>query len=427
MHYGVWFPLGLGVTTVATFLVSWLGLPLNSQVIGALLVVLLVTSLVLALHGKRANGKESSDDYLPRWAGAILLMVFIVAGLLAVGRSYSTWDAMSAYSVQGYAIAHYESIGVANDWGSGSGYPLNIPIAISIFEILGGDPGPLSKLLFTLFYASAIIGMIQFWIRNDVAKPYAAVGGLLFATIPVVFEHGTIGYVNLPFACYLTLGILQIVDGAHHESIRQQLLGGILLALATWTRPDGLPIVLSALFGLWVAASYTRVRNLSLWAMVIPVVVLSGLWQFYSWAVSPAGAQSSIVSSIEIAAGDLRQGTLNLDAFYWIGRFAGGQLKEPSIWGLLLPVSLLTLFANRKIILSRELQASFLLLMAMLMVGISLLLFYYLIAFQGNLTYWLGTDVSRMLLPVAMLGWAWLILLWAKLPDSGPQSTESAK
>ena len=62
-----------------------------------------------------------------------------------------------------------------------------------MFDILQGDSEPLSKLVFSLFFGSAILGIYQFWARIGVRRGYSLLGAGLLATIPVVFEHGTMG------------------------------------------------------------------------------------------------------------------------------------------------------------------------------------------------------------------------------------------
>lgn len=432
-HIGTYFPIGVGVASYSMFLVSWAGLPLDLPVLLGLILLLLVLGVAAvgwrrSRESRKPKALEFRVDHqqTPQWAAILFGLIVIIAGLVSVGRSYSTWDAMAAYSIKGYAIARYGSIDVADQWGSGSGYPLSIPLVISLFDSLQGDAEPLSKLVFPLFYSSAIIGMFQFWTRNRVRSTYAAIGGLLFATIPVVFEHGTSGYVNLPFACSLTLGVLQVVDGLIRHSLRQQALGGILLGISTWIRPDGLPIAMSAILGLVAASRIARLAYPALRVVLGPVVLVSGAWQLYSWLVSPGGAQGAMLQLSGAFLSGVGQGQLNLDAFYWIGRFTAGQLTDPASWGLLVPVALLTIVVNRRALAKRGLPTSFVLLVVTLIVGATLVVFYYLISFNGDLLYWLGTDVNRMLLPVALLGWTWLFSLWADGTHSDPGDQTSA-
>ena len=419
-YAGTYFPVGFGVATYIAFLMSWAGLPITSWSVLGLLTVLLIagtaTELWFAHRRFRPNqrpGPRRVKFTLPLWALVPLAGIVIASATLAVGRSYSTWDEMAAYSIKGYGIALDGSISAATSWGSGAGYPLNVPLGISMFDLLQGDSEPLSKLIFSLFFGSTILGIYQFWARTGVRQGHAVLGAGLLATIPAVFVHGTIGYVNLPFACYLTLGALQVIDGVSRHSTHQQVLGGILLALSTWTRPDGLIVASLVSVGVLVAARISRWNKPALWALLGPIGAVGGAWQFYSWQVSPGGAQTSMLSMARAFIEGISKGEFNLDAFYWIARFMGGQLSDPKVWGLAFPVGVFVILLKRRVVGRRALQSSFALLVLSLLVSASLVFFYYLVSFSSDLIYWLGTDINRMMLPISLLGWAWLFSHWS--------------
>jgi hypothetical protein len=428
------FPLGLGLVTFTLFLISWAGVALSPLSVAISLIGWLSLSLlglrtsVRAGHRQPKHSLLSSLGQLPGWTKVALAVLLLVAAVVSVGRSYSTWDAMSAYSVRGYAIARFGSVGATTGWGSGSGYPLGVPLGIAVFRILQGDMGPVSKLIFPMFYLSLVLGMARFWIRRRVPPYQAGFGSLLFATAPVIFEHGTSGYVNLPLASTLALGMLLAIEGMLSGNPRRQLLGGVLLGLATWIRPDGLPLVAATVLGLLIAVWIGRLPRPAWRSVLIPTAIIAGIWQTYSWILAPAGAQTATANLSTSILAKVSQGTLNLDAFYWIGRFSARQIVDPRAWGLVLPLGLMTILIKRRLVFDRDLASSFALLPIVACTAAAFVMFYYLISFRGDLIYWLGTDVNRMLILPAAVAWTWLVSLWSATgPDQPPADSNPAQ
>ena len=102
-HAGSYFPVGFGVATYSAFLISWAGFPLTFWSVFGLLVVLLTASTATEMwvtssrfRPNKRPGPRLVDIPPPLWALVLLAGIVILSGILAVGRSYSTWDAMAA-------------------------------------------------------------------------------------------------------------------------------------------------------------------------------------------------------------------------------------------------------------------------------------------------------------------------------------------
>ncbi len=256
------FPIGAGTLTLILFLTSWLGVPYTkTSLIGIYIGFCVVLSCgAILVRSKSGQDKAQTDAAsspeaslgLRRLFYAIVFLCFLVIAYLSVARSYSTWDAIGIWGIKGYGIAKEGTIFAGERWGShGLTYPLNIPLQISIFRLLDGDVLPGSKLIFPVYFISLVLGAYRFW-RRYVEWKFAAMGALLLASLPIVFEHGTIGYANLPFTTYLVLGLLHVLEGISGGDARGQIIGGLLLGLATWTRPEGVFLVIFALGAVWI-------------------------------------------------------------------------------------------------------------------------------------------------------------------------------
>jgi hypothetical protein len=283
------FPIGAGTLTFILFLSSWLGISYSkTSLIGIYLLLLAVLGCAAMLVRRKCGWQKGQPDVVssPEIAlglrmlfYGLLFMCFLVVAYLSVARSYSTWDAIGIWGIKGYGIAKEGTVLAGKRWGSHDlTYPLNIPIQISIFRLLDGDLSPGSKLIFPMYYLSLILGAFHFW-KTNMEWKIAALGALFLASLPIVFEHGMIGYANLPFTTYLALGLLQIIDGISNEDWREQLLGGLLLGLATWTRPEGVFLVTFALGAVLIGARAVKFGKVRLLAVLSPVILIAGLWQ----------------------------------------------------------------------------------------------------------------------------------------------------
>jgi len=422
------YPLGGGLLTLAMFLASWMGSHLNPR---SVLIVYSLLALPLAcvsfLRQRRrfahsesslenGRGRSSSYDYLVL---GIFMVLALISGILAVGRSYSTWDAIAIWGIKGYAIAHQGSIFAAEGWGShGLSYPLNIPLQISLFSVWGSDALPASKLIFPAYYFSLLLGVYAFH-KEHLGKLYAFMGALVVGTLPIVFMHATMGYANLPFAIYIAFGVLALYQAYRGGPKRYGQLGGILLGLAVWTRPEGL--VMTAM--IWAAFLTTILvlrpdltpRDLVLSIVLFLVVILP--WQLF---LKDHGANPLIQQAPRTALAAIGRADLHLEAFYWIFRFLVGQLIDLRVWGLILPLGFLVLAANYRRIKQITLRNTAPLTVMFIAVGLSMVGYYYLVSFVGDLKFWLGSGVNRMFLPAGIMGAIWVFHIsgWADVNES---------
>jgi hypothetical protein len=203
---------------------------------------------------------------------------------LAVGRSYSSYDATAGWAVKGYGIGIEGTVFAADNWGMwGRAYPLNLPLQVALFGIFSDDQLPGSKLLHPLLYASLLAAVYQFWRRQHVHPQLAVVGVVFMASNPLVFLHSTLGLANLPFAVMLTLGALKLVEGVVLDDRQSDWLGGLLLATACWTRAEGIAYTAAILLGLGFSIWYLRRNRPRRLTFLIPVLLMAVSWFPFSW------------------------------------------------------------------------------------------------------------------------------------------------
>lgn len=411
------FPLGSGIYTWLLFIISWTGIRLGILTHLVLGFVLLFFGGTFLLKGKSnfpsqrrgGIGSIARPEQAMLFARVVCLIFVLLMVSLAIGRSYSSWDAMAIWSVKGYGIALEGTILAASDWGEfGLNYPLNTPLLIATFETLGGDRLPGSKAVFPLYYLSLGLGCFIFFSRNKLKLPFAVLGALLVCSTPLVFEHGTIGYANLPFGVFLALGVFHAIRGVLDGDRGRQFVSGILLAFATWTRPEGTIVVLGVILTLYLAFKVSRHGEVHWRYWFGPIVLIAGPWLVFS---SQYATDNMIVTATKLAIASIKDGQLRLSSFYRISRFMIRQLLTPSIWGVMFPLGAILLTLNFKKIRPREFPEGFAILLTASAVTLSTVFHFYFVSFLGTLPSWLPTSANRMFLPAAILLASWIFLL----------------
>ena len=407
-HLSLAYPIGLGIFTWILFLASWAGLGLTLPTIAATALFAAGVAASVALARRRPAAEPHIDSWDGHRRRRNRIVWFVLAatlaglvGALAVLRSYSAWDGIAIWSVKGYGIAAAESIFGARQWGAfGLQYPLNLPLAIAAVRLIDGDVLPGSKIVFALFYLALVLGCYVFLLRAGLLARVAALGALLIATTPIVLDHGTNGYANLPMAAYLVLGVLYAIHGIGEGSARLQLVSGVLFGLACWTRPEGVMVVGAVMGTLAVFfAVQRRGRALHL-TWLTPVLIFTVPWLAFS---SVYAGEGEIVRTLKVGLSSIRMGSLHLDAFFKIVRYYGHQLLFPRLWGVLLPVWVLLLALGWLRARRWPRVTVSALLVATAATATMSALHFYAVSFLGVLEEYLATSANRMFLSSAIL------------------------
>jgi hypothetical protein len=403
--------LGGGVLSWALFLVSWAGARLTAPVVGGVFLGLLTASAVAwRLTHRRAagapdiEGLRASGDPLPLVLNSITGILVGAASLLSWGLAYHSWDAASIWGVKGYAIAEMQSIFAAGNWGTISlAFPLNVPILIGLFYGIDGDLLPGSKLLFPVYYACLLAIVHRFWVREGVSRRVAALGTLLLAGTPLVFTHATMAYTNLPLTFYMVGGGLLLVEASRENRPGKALLGGTLLAIGVWTRPEGVLLSAAIVLGYLAFDTIPR-RRAGLMVFVIPVLLVALVWAFFQSRYY-AEVDEYMVSRLGLEA--LLRGDIRWPAVVRILRFFVGQAIRYREYGLLLLVDFVLLAAGIKSFLRRSRATAILLAVFAAMLGSTVMGIMYVFAFHplglAAVVDRLGSDFSRVFLPAAVM------------------------
>jgi hypothetical protein len=406
------FPLGAGLFTFVVFVTSWMGVPIVPFSLATTYLILVVLPIVTRCRmagppfivAARPTVGEPKKMRLSVALWLVVGLLVVVSAVISVGRSHTPFDGPAIWASKGYGIAKETTIFAADVWGAhGLGYPLNIPLTISVFQLADGDALPGSKLVFPVYYLSLLVGAAGFWRRLNARDLWILAGVLVLGTIPELFRHSTYTYVNLPASAYLALGTIWAVTGLTHGRRGDMLLAGLLLGLACWTRVEGVLFALAILAAVAGARWYLRGPHPFpiLW-LLGPVVAIGGTWlafyRLHGLEASQAGG-----SMAALVAG-WREGNLRLHSLRLILGYFRRELLDVETWGLLFPMAAAVIIANARKLIDRSVPEAFPLALASLGTGLATATLFYVGSYQGGqLVGWLTRGFPRAFFPTAIL------------------------
>jgi hypothetical protein len=413
-------PLGMGGLTWAVFLISWaMGGTVDPSVyllalMICLAVLLLVRRLSLRLSPIATSSTTSTLSHGPnRWHDAFTILAFLLlAGLsllISVNRAYSSYDEIANWALKGYATSEFNSLYAGAEWGGhGLAYPQNLALLISLFRLTDGDALPGSKAVFSLLLISLCVAFYLQWRRNSVPLVVSRAATCLVLTVPIVFQHSTLGYANLPFAVYVVLGVLYAVEGLAENAPRSLALGGLFLGFAAWTRPEGIGFGLVLLAAVSAMALARPRPRANMFVGLLPFAAIALPWFVFGY---PHLRQEEIGQSINAMMSSLQDGHLNAQSPSLLLAYSLSHLTRSSIWGVSLYFISLALLVggvfNRRGIRYHSLGVA---LLAVLLLALPIGMFYVASYSKSNLGLFLDVSFDRAMFP------GMLTLLWSSIP-----------
>lgn len=412
------FPVGTGLITWLVFLFAWLGIPLTAWTYLVAFGLLASPLILWILKGAR-NGVRpflqlgSSRPVLPRVKGNWLAAFVIVALILllslsltiSIGRAYSLFDGIANWALKGYAIAYEGSIFAGRNWGGHAlEYPQNLHLQIALFRFMDGDTLPGSKILFSLYFTSLIGGCYLFWRAFGTDRNLALLGGLILATVPLIFIHSTIGFANLPMSVYLVLGILLGLDGIRESSVKKQILASILLGLAAWTRLEAAAYSFILALALVIVGRIVLREKPTTSAILAPMAVIGVPWLLF-YSIYGAGASPSFKGLELFTQSAVSAGTIEYSSLGLIIRQLGIEAVNFTEWGVTLPLFTLAFAIGLLRTPSSRRPIFYSMLLISVVMLLSIVAVHYVVGFlfPDQLESDLAINFDRHLIPIATM------------------------
>lgn len=422
-RFALGYPLGSGIYSFLLFILGWMGVAINQ--ISTIIVFCFLFLIALVSGDQRSRirslrrqtavdvGLNMSASRREKATWVILWTLIFIGFFISVGRSYSAYDAAAEWAVEGYGISHDGTIFAGLEWGMwGISYPLNTKLQVATFMFFGQEVLPGSKLIYPAYLVSLVLGCYHFLVKHHVNKIFAGLITLFLLTNPVMFIHGTNGYVNVAFTAALILGVLQLISGIMDKKNNRQFLGGLLLAVAVWTRPEGIVFAVTIALAFLIFSRLAG-QKFETSRIFIPIMI-SAIWMLFAWGGVREGQLGNAIKSMLIG---ITNGDYNLFELYLIPRLFVERAIDPDNWGAFIPVvGLLVIAAWITRAWRKELLYQFMLIVIIVFCAIPMGI-YYAVSFEpfnDQFVNVLRRDFDRSFLPAFTAMTMYASILWAE-------------
>lgn len=219
--------------------------------------IVLSTSFLFYIKKSTLNIKKIYSNFYST-SNIIEKIIVVIIGVLLGGSiiqnlfwPITDWDAIVLYDFRAKIIATTGSF----DEGVKLGYFFQYPPYTSLLHTslyLAGVQ--YAKIWYSLLYAAFILGMYSL-LRKRTDRLFSLIGALLIAINPLIFEHATMAYNNLPYVIFISFGFLYLLSWIRSGKSSELFIGGIMTAASTWMRlsePFWFFSVLMIIFGIFI-------------------------------------------------------------------------------------------------------------------------------------------------------------------------------
>ncbi|MGB2964453.1 MAG: glycosyltransferase family 39 protein [Anaerolineales bacterium] len=410
---GIGYGVLMGAYSISCYLLLFLGLTESLKICFFLITSLFVGILIFAVQKKVISLDIISELF--DWGSTLdiwTILIVILGGLfvfLAVGAGFHTSDAYVLWGAKAVGLVAEGLSGVITRGTNTTIYPLHIPMLIGMFLDTFGDILPAAKLFFPLYYLSLLLVVYGFF-KERADTTLAGLSTLVLATIPLLARHARIGYANLPLTFYLVVGVILFIRAISESDAGFQrvlwIMSGVFYALAIWTRPEGLVLVIGILIASLSWLLFFRKRNPihKVWLIGIAPLLLWVGWKITSSrfyiGIDP------VEGNLETLLQQFSKGNYHLKDFSLILRYFWKQLYDFQTWGA---VGVGSLAAIVVFILTSSKQPIKLWILWMTSASILVIIvaIYFVFAFDpsNEMDWWLTSGFNRMIMPGMTLLW----------------------
>lgn len=244
--------LGLGAVALALFL----GSLARPGEVGAGWVVGTAAVLGLARHGPRgwrsslgsaaARARETVQGIDRGDLGVALVLALVVALAAAVAFSTDLWsDGLAIYGLKARAAFVSGGLprGLLHDGSrefSHHEYPWLLPLDEAALSFLGGEARPaLAKGVFPVFFA-ALASLLYAGVARRGPRSVAVASVLALAALPSLLSLAGSGYADVPVGVFWFGSVLHLAEWLRSGARRDLVIAAVLVALAAWTKQEGL-------------------------------------------------------------------------------------------------------------------------------------------------------------------------------------------
>ncbi|MBT1711476.1 hypothetical protein KK062_24750 [Fulvivirgaceae bacterium PWU5] len=287
---GYAWPVGLGTNALLMFVLDLCGVSLRH--VALVLAIELVLTIVLGVYILRryrpgVQLKSLLEKPFPvnlAWIFLVGIAVFLVYVVTARALFWPVYiyDSIYGFDFVAKAVAQEGTLHNAIFdpqhplYSLRSLYPPLVALNFAFAYLLGFET---SHVIVVIFYASLTVSLYAFLARVTTHLG-AAFYTVLFVTVPELFNFASLSSSNPICAYYCAVGLLALWRAVDTSSRADLRIGGVLIMLALWTRPEA--IVFAAVAGMVVL--WWSIRQKRVWPVLIfgaACLAFWGSWQAY--------------------------------------------------------------------------------------------------------------------------------------------------
>ena len=239
--YSLGFLLNLGIFTFLWFVINTLNIPFTILSSFGLLFLLIMFYLVLNVIFKKDSLKNFNLLRI-KLGGNYTKLEMILIGLTSVlvlssfiNNIYwpvKAWDSLALYDFRALV---FTKTGFMSE-GRELGYFFQYPLFTTLFHTwvyVGGLNNPM--FMYTFLYGAFLI-CIYFSLRKFLARAESLTWVFVVSSLPLIYDHSTIAYTNLPYSIFLIMAIFYFHRYIKNKKAGLAIVSSLLLSISAWTR-----------------------------------------------------------------------------------------------------------------------------------------------------------------------------------------------
>lgn len=347
---GAGFGVGIAFIGIVLAGVALVGLPLT-RATGFSSVLLVWAALLGTLRyqeGRHVVGWTMTSPVVPAaaigwwwqsvwWVGVIALGIkCAMVGIRAMHKPVIGWDSMLVHSFKAKEMFYDQTIGMATlDWAGSPNYPLGMSLVqLWVAWFSGSWDDSAFKILFPCILGAVFL--VVYGGLRELVGPIGALGGTWFtASLPLLVQHATDAYVDLPLA-YTTLAISVFLwRYTRSRSWRDLLIASWFAGFGVWTKNEGTVAVAVAGLMLWTFLVLDRQDG---WRRAWADLVRFSVWPAVVWGGwGIVKARWGIGANLDVSVAGV---LAHVDRLPTVAGFIASELWQSANWNVLWAVFL---------------------------------------------------------------------------------------
>lgn len=315
------FGIGSGLQTIFMFLIGLANFSYTINIFLFIHIILWIALYKFAYSSRchrDLNFWSFSKDLHVESGWKFYLSIFILTWIsLRMGfvfyecltRPIFTWDSWIHWSSGAKFFFHNKGLVLdysQNEHYFGNGYryighPILFPLLQVWTALWIGEFHEVYVKIWSAFYLTGILGILFYAIRKETTWFYSLIAIYLFSGLPLFIYHGTDAYSDLPLSFYVLVSTIYFFKYLRTGDKRVLLLSGISLAMAAFTKNEGLIFLAAISLALFFHVIIEKKKGvLDILYFLLSFSFIAAPWMFFKFINGFGyghGGQGSVLNS----------------------------------------------------------------------------------------------------------------------------------